>query len=98
MRFPTGFVWHCWSPVSMAVSARNRPGRFLLNRPPWALTGLSESEQRPYHPTTFNNMSASPSADRDRRRSQRIPLALPLAVLSLHPYLEFSGDCNTTDV
>ncbi len=34
----------------------------------------------------------------DRRRSQRIPLSIPLNVLSLDPYLLFRERCHTIDV
>ena len=38
------------------------------------------------------------STDEERRRSRRIQLSTPLAVLSLDPYLEFNGQLNATNV
>ncbi len=43
-------------------------------------------------------MVTPPSPDRDRRRSQRIELKIPLIVWSLDPDLEFRGPCYVTDV
>jgi len=44
------------------------------------------------------DMVTPSSEDRDRRRSQRIPLKMLLMVLSVDSYLEFKGPCYVTNV
>ena len=43
-------------------------------------------------------MTTAETIGTERRRSQRIPLSIPITIASLEPSLLFSGLCNTLDV
>src|ERR1700745_2616545 len=43
-------------------------------------------------------MSAEQPIGTERRRSQRIPLQVPLIIMSLNPLLNFSERCTTIDL